>query len=39
VNILQAEVTQLGDDSSSGPQALLVSFFFPVINAVNHSEN
>lgn len=38
VNILQAEVTQLGDDSSSGPQALLVSFFFPVINAANHSE-
>lgn len=36
VNILQAEVTQLGDDSGSGPQALLVSFFFPVLNAVPH---
>lgn len=34
MNILQAEVTMLGDGKGSGPQALLVSFFCPVLNVV-----
>lgn len=34
MNILQAEVTQLGDGTAAGPQTLLVTFFFPVLNAM-----
>ena len=38
MNILQAEVTMLGDGKGSGPQALLVSFFSPVLEATNISQ-
>ena len=34
MNILQVEVTQLGDGTAAGPQTLLVTFFFPVLNAM-----
>lgn len=33
-NIRQADVVQLGDESSAGPRALLVSFTCPVLDAV-----
>jgi len=37
-NILQAEVTLLGDGSDSAPRALLVSFTCPVLNAMQEKE-